>query len=97
LEEKEAAPVEVLATEQAVAAPRAALRQAKAPWRTLLAVPLASALALAVHFLVSSKEPPMETESYSILLSIVLGAGIAAVAVQPFSPGLRRWMREMCP
>ncbi len=70
---------------------------AKAPLRTFLAVPVASAVALGVHLFVSKNELPVETHSYSVLLAIVLGAAIAAVAVQPFSAGLLRWMRNMCP
>ena len=70
---------------------------AKASLRTLLAVPLASAVALGVHLFVSKNELSLETHSYTVLLAVVFGAAIAAVVVQPFSAGLRRWMREMCP
>ncbi len=70
---------------------------AKTPLRFLLAVPVATALAFALHLLVSKKEPPVETQSFSIFLGIVLGVAITALAVQTFWQGLRRWMRDMCP
>ena len=67
------------------------------PWRTLAALPLASGLAMAVHFFTSKKEPPVETHSYSLFLGGVLALAIFIATVQPFWPGLRRWMRGMCP
>jgi len=73
------------------------LRVAPAPLHTLLSLPMAAAIALAVHLSVSEKEPPAETQSYTVFLGIVLGASIAMVAGQPWWPGLRRWMRNMCP
>ena len=79
------------------AAGAASQRGSAAPWRILLAVPIASALALAVHLFISKKELPVETQSYSSFLGIVLGVAIAAAAVQRFWPGLRQWMRDMCP
>ena len=83
---------------------------AKVPLRTLLAVPLAAALALAVHFFASKNEPPItrtadsfdfmpwvENHAYLLLLGGFLIAALAAMMAQPFWPGLRRWMRDMCP
>lgn len=70
---------------------------AKVRLRTLFAVPIAAAVALGVHVFVAKNELPVETHSYSVLLSTVLGAAIVAAVVQPFWPGLRRWMRDMCP
>jgi NitT/TauT family transport system permease protein len=64
---------------------------------TLLALPVASSLALAIHFLVSKSEPPPETRSYTLFLCGVLAASIVMAALQPWWPGLRRWMRDMCP
>lgn len=72
-------------------------RVAPAGLSTLLAFPLAAGIALGVHFSVSETEPPAETHSYTIFLGAILGAAIAMVAVQPWWPGLRRWMRNMCP
>jgi len=65
--------------------------------RTLLAIPVAASVALAVHLGVSKNQPLPETHSYSVFLGIILGsAGVAAVA-QSFWSHLRRWMRHMCP
>ena len=64
---------------------------------TLLGVPAATSIALALHFFVSQREPPAETHSYTLFLCVVLGIGILMAAVQPRWPGLRRWMRNMCP
>ena len=64
---------------------------------TLLALPIAASLALAIHFLVSKSEPSAEAHSYTLLLCLILGAGIAMMLLQPWWPGLRRWMRNMCP
>lgn len=64
---------------------------------TLIALPLAVASALAIHFFVSQRELPAETHSYTLFLCLVLGAGIVMAAIQPWWPGLRRWMRDMCP
>jgi len=65
--------------------------------RTLVAIPLAALIALAVHLFVSKSEPPVDTRSYSTFLGMVLGASLVAVALQPFWSSLRRWMAHMCP
>ncbi|MEP6937019.1 MAG: ABC transporter permease subunit [Chthoniobacterales bacterium] len=70
---------------------------ATSPLQTLLALPVAALVALALHFFVSKKEPPSETHLYTLLLCALLGAGIMIGLVQRWSPGLRRWMRNMCP
>jgi NitT/TauT family transport system permease protein len=64
---------------------------------TLLAVPAAASLALAVHFFVSKKELPIETHSYTLLLCVIFGAGVLLAIIQPWWSSLRRWMRNMCP
>ena len=70
---------------------------AKAPLRTLLAFPLAAALALGLHFFLAKNEPPIETRSYAVFLALVLAAAVAASAAQTFSHALRRWTRAMFP
>jgi NitT/TauT family transport system permease protein len=65
--------------------------------RRLLSLPVATLIALVVHLLVSKNEAPVDTRSYSIFLSAILGASIVAVAVQSLWPGLRRWMAHMWP
>ena len=66
-------------------------------WRNLLAVPLATSLALIIHFFVSQKEAPVDSHSYTVLLGVILGTSSVAAAVQPLWKGLRRWLRDMCP
>ncbi len=75
----------------------AGIGASKIPLHILFAVPVATALALLVHSLASKGELPVETSSYTMFLSGLLGAALLALAVQPFWSGLRRWMRGMCP
>jgi sulfonate transport system permease protein len=81
----------------AVAVAESVRRKEPIKLRTLLTLPTATVVALAVHFSASTKELPVETRSYTILLSIVLGASILAAAVQPFWQGLQRWLKDMAP
>jgi NitT/TauT family transport system permease protein len=69
----------------------------KARLQAVLAVPVATSVALAVHLCLPNNELPPEARLYSLFLGGVFGAGIAAAVVQFFWPGLRRWMRNMCP
>lgn len=64
---------------------------------TLLALPVAASLALAIHLLISKNEPPADMRSYTLLLCLILGVGVALMLVQPWWQGLRRWMQNMCP
>src|SRR5437660_3005484 len=92
-------PAQVPAVEQRleIASGRTTTPISRSRLLTLIALPLATASALALHFLVSQKELPAETHSYTLFLCIVFGTGIVMGAVQPWWPGLRRWMRDMCP
>src|SRR5688572_17135623 len=76
---------------QPAARPKSAARRSVS-LRTLLLVPIAVAVAFGVH-----QWAAPEQKSYAILLGIVLGANILAVAGQSFWPGLRRWLEHMCP
>jgi NitT/TauT family transport system permease protein len=67
------------------------------PARTLLAVPVAVLGAMAVHAIISRQEPAAQTHYYWIFLGAVLSVSIGLWLIQPFSSGLRRWMRQMCP
>src|SRR5450432_1136809 len=69
----------------------------KVCWQTLLAVPLATCLALAVHLCLRNDESLSETHLYSLFLNVILGAAIAAAVIQMFWAGLRRWMQKTCP
>ena len=87
-----AVPVETAAPEV-----RSVERHPKTPVLALLAVPLASILALSVHWGVSKNEPPVDTRSYSIFLESVFGVFLAAAILQGFMPALRRWLAHMGP
>jgi NitT/TauT family transport system permease protein len=76
----------------AVVEPPSALR-----WRTMLAVPFAAGLALAVHAFIAKREPPLETYSYRLLFIEVIAVSILLALLRRFSPGLRRWMANMWP
>src|SRR6266568_2013146 len=65
--------------------------------QTLLAIPVAALIGLAIHLLVSKKEPSDATHYYTLLLGVILGVSIVAAMTQPFWKALRRWMRNMCP
>lgn len=69
----------------------------QARWRTLLAVPAATLVTLAVHRYVPNNELPNEAGLYSEFLTGVLGAAIVAAIIQFFWPWLKRWMQNMCP
>ncbi len=58
---------------------------------------MAVLVAMAVHGCASRREPAPDTRSYWILLGAVLAASIALSLLQRFWPGLRRWMRDLCP
>jgi NitT/TauT family transport system permease protein len=66
-------------------------------WRTLLAVPAATLVALAIHLFVPNNEPANEASLYSRFLAGILAVAILAAGVQFFWPWLKRWMRNMCP
>ncbi|HOB32652.1 MAG TPA: ABC transporter permease, partial [Verrucomicrobiota bacterium] len=65
--------------------------------RTLLAVPIATAVALAVHLAVARNEPPTDTRTFTIFLALIGGLSIAAAGLQFASTALQRWMAHMCP
>ncbi|MFL5048454.1 MAG: ABC transporter permease, partial [Xanthobacteraceae bacterium] len=68
-----------------------------APLRTLLAIPIATLIAFAIHLWASKNQPASETRAWSELLAILFGAALLAAILQRFWPGLRRWMDHMCP
>lgn len=72
-------------------------RRATLPLRTILAVPVATALAFALHLLVSQNELALETRYYSILLATIFAASVVFAGAQRFSTGVRAWLREMSP
>lgn len=66
-------------------------------WRTMLAVPLAAAIAFAVHMLIAKQEAPLETHSFRLLFAEVIGVSIVLALLRSFSPRLRRWMANVWP
>lgn len=66
-------------------------------WRTMLAVPIAAALALALHLLIAKRELPLETHSYRLFFLEIIGVSIVLALLRRFSPALRRWMANMWP
>src|SRR6266536_1522612 len=65
--------------------------------QTLLAIPVAASVALAVHFFVPKTQVVPPTHFYPIILVVMLGLGFAGSAIQPFSLRLRLCVRRMCP
>src|SRR5689334_21204670 len=66
-------------------------------WRTMLAVPFAAAIALALHTLIARNEPPLEAHSYRLLFIEVIAVSIVLAIARRFSTRLRRWMANMWP
>ena len=50
-------------------------------WRTILAVPIAAAFALALHALIAKNEPLLEAHSYRLLFIEVIAVAIVLAAV----------------
>jgi len=69
----------------------------KARLRAILPVPMATLAALGVHLCLPNNELPNEARLYSQFLGGVLAAALVAAVIQFIWPGLRRWMRNMCP
>ena len=77
--------------------PVLAKRVIKSRPQTLLAIPLAAAIGLAVHYFGPKSEPVLATDRYPTLLSVMFCLGVAGAIGQMFWLPLRRWMRRMCP
>jgi sulfonate transport system permease protein len=65
--------------------------------RTLVAVPAAAVIALAIHFFASKREAVQPMPYYQLLLFVILGTGLLGAVLYPFSDALRRRMQKMCP
>src|SRR5947209_10336299 len=66
-------------------------------WRTWLPVLVANLVCLAVHWFVSTTEPPVETRSYFVFLWNFLAVALLLAIAQLWLPALRRRMRQMGP
>ena len=97
VQSKEPGPTPVATAEATRMASRAPARTRRLHTRTMASVPLATLLALAVHWLVSKNEPVADTRSFSVFLALVLGGSLLSGAGQWFWPGLRRWLEHMSP
>src|SRR5215831_13132429 len=65
--------------------------------RTLLTVPIASIIALAIHLGVSWNAAAAHVESYALFLGSLLAAALLSALGQWFSIPLRRWIGRMFP
>jgi len=65
--------------------------------RSLLIFIVAVAITLGVHFLVSRKEPPVETRWYAIFLGTVLFIGIVTIPAQIKWSRVRQWRQNVHP
>src|SRR5688572_18473999 len=104
-------PVEVATASEAAPPPEAFEGSAGAPsstttppaptrrwrWRTVLAIPAAAAISLAVHYFLPGQHPPSDTRYYPSLLLAVLALAVVAAIVQAFWNPLRRQMRDKAP
>jgi NitT/TauT family transport system permease protein len=80
-----------------VAAPPIAAPASKLRFGTLLAVPIAAAIGIALHLAVRKNDPEPDTTSWIIFLGGILGLSLLMTVAQLFSCALRRWMAHMCP
>jgi NitT/TauT family transport system permease protein len=65
--------------------------------QTLLAIPVAAAIGMAIHYFIPKSEPVLPTNFYPTFLRLMFCLGVAGVAGQIYSVPLRRWMRKVCP
>ena len=86
-------------TSQAVAPASRSVRTARVRYRpqTLLAIPVGALISLGIHYFVPKGEPVPTSSYFPTLLFGILGFGVLLIALCPFSPRVRNWMRRMCP
>src|SRR5690349_5161596 len=63
----------------------------------LLAVPVASAVALAVHLSLARREPSVDPRDFTIFLGLILGSSIICLGASRLWPALRAWMTHISP
>ncbi len=95
------APVRAASRQAAVSVPKvrgtAAQSVIKSRPQTLLAIPVAAAIGLVIHYFVPKSEPVLPTNYYPTFLRFAFCLGVIGAVGQMFSLPLRRWMRQMCP
>src|SRR5829696_6132459 len=94
---KEPVPMTTPAKANGISPASATVPTAKLKFQTLMAVPLAAAVGIALHLAVKKNDPEPDTTSWIIFLASILGLALLLAIVQPFSDALRRWMAHMCP
>jgi len=84
---------------QAVAPSSRSVRTAGVRYRpqTLLAIPVGALISLGIHYFIPKGEPVPTSHYFPTLLFGILGFGVLLIALCPFSPRVRNWMRRMCP
>jgi sulfonate transport system permease protein len=65
--------------------------------RTIFAIPVATLVALAIHFLISNNRPPAETRLYWIFLAVISVATLLATGLQFIWPLPRKWLAHISP
>jgi NitT/TauT family transport system permease protein len=69
----------------------------KMRFRAILAVPVATVFAFAIHHFVAKNQPAAETNLYSYFLAGVFVASIFAIVLQVVWSLPRRWLTHICP
>lgn len=62
------------------------------PW-TYLTLPVACGIALVLHVLESKGELPVDTQTYTTFLLLLLGSAAATSIAMPFLPRFKRWVQ----
>jgi sulfonate transport system permease protein len=65
--------------------------------RTILAIPVATLLAFAIHFFVSKYQPATQTELYFIFLAAICLSSLLATELQFHWTLPRKWLTHICP
>jgi NitT/TauT family transport system permease protein len=81
----------------AAPAPQMVAAQHTLRLRVLFALPVSIALAFAIHWSISVKEPASETRGYSVFLGLVFLATLFGFAGQFFSLRVRQWFGHLSP
>lgn len=89
-------PVQARAVESEKTDTLVTLRANQLRLRTLVALPLAAAIAAGVHAWISTRQLLAERHYYP-LLAIIFAAGVALAILQRFSPAIRRWVGDTAP
>jgi NitT/TauT family transport system permease protein len=90
-------PAAVIAPEKGGMAAAAASRVTRPKRRAFFILPVACASLLVLHILISKEELPVDTQTYTTFLSILLGLSIVGAALIPFWGRARHWMEEVGP